>query len=153
MKKLVMLIMMLLIFCNHLYAEDRKNVYYMEIKKIHFFANKTLGAINSYVIFYDKNGNPCSTNGYIRLYRKRKAYVRKTVVPKNAMSSKQIVVLVEKKIFIKKITFKPDNFEYLKLVRGDTVFALPITLDSSEVQSGDILVLEWCTFTVEEKIF
>jgi hypothetical protein len=29
-----------------------------------------------------------------------------------------------------------------KLIRGDTAFALPIALNSNEVQNGDILVLE-----------
>lgn len=153
MKKLIMLIMMLLIFCNHLYAEVRKNVAYMEIKNVYFFATKDLGAINSYAVFRDNNGNPCSTNGTISIYRKRTANETRVVVEPYAMSSKQMVVPVERKTLIKNITFNSDDFKYLSLLRGDTIFALPINLDSSEVQSGDILILEWSTFTVEKEIY
>lgn len=148
MKRYMMFITILLIFYGYLYAEVRENVYYREIKSIYFHAVKDLGASNSYAIFYDKDQNPCSTNGIIMLYRKRTILEGRTIDP----YFEQKLVPVEKKELIKEITFNHNDFKYMKLLRGDTIFALPIIFDANEVQSEDILILEWCNLRAEKKI-
>jgi hypothetical protein len=132
-----------------LFAE--REVDHRLIKSVYFHISKSLGSVNSYVIFNDKDGNQCSTSGRLGLSKEKIDYVKESYVAGFKIHERKVPK--SRQEHLKNINFKPNDFQYLTLRGGDTVYALPITLKPDDIERGDVIILKWCDFTIEEKVY
>ena len=128
-----------------------------EIIDIYFHIYKFLGKTEGYVVFYDREGNQCSTYGCLTLWRKYIIYKKEerviNIPGKPYYKHITKTVPKEEERIIKKVFFKPEDFRVLKLRSGDEIYALPITLPPNRVTDGDIVILKWRHFRRERKIY
>lgn len=71
MKRFMLLIIIYLVFCVDSYvlgeAQEIKEVDYRAVNSIYFHISKSVGSVNSYVVFLDNKGTHCATTGKITL--------------------------------------------------------------------------------------
>jgi len=122
---------------------------YEVIRNIYFNIYKSLGGINGYVIFLDKDGKQCATSGSLSLSKKVTYYEKKIA---DTWYLSMIKVAKTRLEHLKHINFSPDDFEYMKLRSRDTIYALPINLNPAKIKKKDIIVLEWSSFRKEKSV-
>jgi hypothetical protein len=128
-----------------------QKVAYRKVEELYFHISKNLGAITGYVIFRDKNGNQCTANGRLSLEKKVTYYEEESEIIGFDIVEKQVPkTRIES---LKSIIFSSDDFKNMKLLSGETVFALPISIESTELKKGDIVILKWRDFKIEKEIY
>ena len=123
-----------------------------EIVSVHFFIYKSLGSINSYVIFVDKNGRECATTGRLIISKKYVGYSKKSKFIGYAHIDERNAPEVKTE-HLKNISFEPSDFQYMTLVNKQEIYALPIELPPNKIDEGDIVILEWRSFKIEKKLY
>lgn len=154
MKKIILCIVVLLVPYIRTQAQTaqdsisgiRENVDYNEIEKVYLQISKTLDSVDGYVIFLDKEGRLCSTDGPLTLS------VKKKIVIGRSDSIKPVQVVTEEITYSEQIVFKPEDFKLLTMPSGGMFYALAVNLPPDKVIKGDTVVLEWNNFKTEQKI-
>ena len=154
-KRLIVSVMMLLFFCAQGQAQTeeegipgiRENVEYSQIKSVSLHISKTPDTAEGYVVFQDKGGQPCSTQGSFALSVKKK-----NVIGRSESVPKPVEIIRYDLTYSKQIVFKPGDFQFFDLPLGGAVYALPISLPYYKVAVGDIALLEWRDFKLEQEV-
>ena len=132
-------------------SAEKEVVEASQIKAVYFHISKSLGAVDAYVIFRDENGTSCATSGNLDIIKKISYEEKESVAIGYKLAER--TVLKAKKGLLKNIYFKPADFQFMKLRSGDEIYGLQIDLDPSEINEGDIIILEWYGFKKEEKVY
>jgi hypothetical protein len=143
-KKSITFFSVLLLICTQLVlAQEKDNLEISPnaIESIYFNIYLSLGTVNGYVIFYDKDGRPHATNGRVSLAKETTYYEQEPVI---GGKYKTIKKTDEKQL--KDIVFKASDFRVMKLKGGDKIYALPIVLSETDVKKEDVIILNWYNF-------
>jgi len=116
------------------------------IKHVVFNLFNSFGRIHGYLIFQDKYGRMCATNGILTISKEYE------VISENQTFGGKAIERETKTKHIKNMNFNPDDFKQIELRNKDKIFALPIILDVTRVESGDIIKVSWYGFDLKKRV-
>ncbi len=127
---------------------ETKEINPNDVEKIFFHIGESLGVVDGYIIFYDKDNNMCATNGRFSLYKEITTY---TIEKSFIHPTKRVAKTKER--FIEDETFNAKDFQTMELRNRDVIYALPFSLSGNKAGKGDIIILKWYNFEIKKKIY